>query len=705
MLSERSSKFSIDRFSAPTVAQLMVQTQAVSPDTPVAEVLELLHRQSALNVLPITDESGRYLGALSRRQFVGFMTKPFVQDVFSRKTLSLLLQQNPKLAGAPMTLAPGLRVDQAMRELLNNDPKLPHEALPVLEGELLVGIMSITDMMLSLSDSQEKLIDNIKTLSNRLQEEVAQAAFLQRNLLPPAEFHLPGVKGVATLLTSTEVGGDYYDYYCVDNRWVVLMIGDVSGHGVASGTLVSAIKASAASLSASGERSPTAILRSLNDTLIKLANKRLLMTFFVSCLDTQSGDLTYANAGHPFPYLYRYMSSEVEMLEAGGMPLGRADTVDYPVMATQLDVGDRLFFCSDGLIEEENDDAEPFGYDRLEALLLSHFHESPGTLRDRILDALRGHSGKPRYTDDVTVICVEHDERQAAAPRQEPKGELAELGLVRIAESFYRSNVTPLIPRISRQNLVFLAEGPFADLIPRLSVDGVRRVLPRHQSTVQKLGWQKLLGQHLESNPSDLDAFLPAIEAEQRFGLTHSDDKASVIDGIEQWLAAHRPDAGERIEAVLLMADEALENGLYAAPRTGKGQALYDKGSSRHIGQEESLSLRIAVQRELLTLQVTDSWGTLTPAVFLNRLARHSRGDGWIPGVGGGGLFLLWRLSDYLQLRVHPHHQTQVTLLMDLSVPLDPSADKGFQFLYHSEIHESLSNEPLITADHARLAR
>ncbi|MDD1606631.1 MAG: PAS domain S-box protein, partial [Methylococcaceae bacterium] len=80
-------------------------------------------------------------------------------------------------------------------------------------------------------------------LTSRLQGEVNLAATLQRSILPPPRIDLPGVQGKAALLTSSEVGGDYYDYYKVAGHHSVLLIGDVSGHGVAAGTMVSAAKA------------------------------------------------------------------------------------------------------------------------------------------------------------------------------------------------------------------------------------------------------------------------------------------------------------------------------------------------------------------------------------------------------------------------------------------------------------------------------
>jgi sigma-B regulation protein RsbU (phosphoserine phosphatase) len=81
---------------------------------------------------------------------------------------------------------------------------------------------------------------------------------------------------------------------------------------------------------------------------------------------------------------------------------------------------------------------------------------------------------------------------------------------------------------------------------------------------------------------------------------------------------------------------------------------------------------------------VTDNWGTLTPAVFLKSIS-HAMDSGVEAGIGGAGLYMLWRLSDYFQVRIFPQQKTQVTTLWDLSSPVNMDTSSGFQFLYHSK--------------------
>jgi serine phosphatase RsbU (regulator of sigma subunit) len=678
-------------FEAPTIRQLALTVDPVFPDTPIKDLLARFHDRTDQPILPVIGEANAYMATVSRRSLLSFMTKAFAMDLFLHRTVGDLLKRMPDLAAVPMVAQADERVDHTMSELLGRDPEMGHEALPVLHEGQFVGVVTVTDMMASLSASQEHLIEVMHTLSARLKEEVAHAALLQRSLLPPSDIRLPGLRGIATLITSTEVGGDYYDYYCVDDRWIVLLIGDVSGHGVASGTLVSAAKAGVNLMAATGERDPGAILNRLNQAMLKIANQRLLMTLFAACLDTHTGELLYSNAGHQFPYIYRYALAEMEVLEVGGMPLGKSKDSSYSSSNTRLEVGDRLFFYTDGILEEENAEMEPFGYDRLEELLALHFDQEPGLLSEHLLDALRQFTGKNQFEDDVTVFCLEHHERVAHS--EESHLSEVELGVVRIADSFYRANTARLIPRFSRQNLVFLADNNYSDLLHRFAIDGIRRVLPRRNPIIPRLGWQKLLTQHQHSTIGDLEVFLPKPDLSREFHLSHSSDKEFIIEETEAWLMESGLVDEDRLGPVVMLLDELIENGLYAAPRDGKGRPLYQKGDERTMDKGESLRLNIAIQDGLLGVHLLDSWGTLTPAVFLNRIVHHTEGDGLIAGVGGAGLFLIWRLGDYLQFRVHPNHQTQATVLMDLQSPPDMESDKGFQFIYHSEIHENLEHE------------
>ena len=517
-------------------------------------------------------------------------------------------------------------------------------------------------------------------LTERLQGEVNLAATLQRSILPPPQIDLPGVQGKATLLTSSEVGGDYYDYYKVAGHHSILLIGDVSGHGVAAGTMVGAAKAGVYPLIHEGITNPVEILNSLNETMRATAQQSLLMTMACLSLDARTGKLVFANAGHVLPYLLRRNSQHWEMLEASGLPLGKSMDADYSATSIELnlEVGDRLFLYTDGLVEEESPSGEVFGYDRLEALLNANIHADAQTLHDIIMDALRIHCRGTAYTDDVTIVVVTHSDRVSAAAAVSEVSDI-----IRISENFYRQGEHP-IPRISKEYVVFIAEHSYADLLGRFTQDGICRILPRHNDFCKKLGWEHLLNQHHETPNDDLYTLFPEMPDYRQFQLTHTEDKLFIMEEIHSWLSDHQNIPNDHIEALMIILDEMTENSLYAAPRDGKGVPYYVKGESRALSEHEEVRVDIAVSKDMLGLMITDNWGTLMPSVFLKNISR-AMDEGVEAGIGGAGLYMMWRLSDYLQIRVRPQQRTQVTTLWDINGVIDMNVDSGIQFLYHTE--------------------
>ncbi|GAB6141043.1 hypothetical protein JCM14076_17720 [Methylosoma difficile] len=691
----RSSEFYV-----PTVSELALTVKTISPDTLVLDVLKEFQNDSELMSLPVLDENHIYLGAISRRHYLTLMTKAFARELYARKSLDLLLKDNPDIFTAPL-IANGLdRIDQVMTEFLKLDPGLMYEALPVINGDGGIGVVKVADMMLKLSQTQGKLIDTMQQLSARLNEEVANAAALQRNLLRPAEIELLGVRGLSTLITSSEVGGDFYDYYMVDERWAIILIGDVSGHGIAAGTIVCAAKAGVNFLESEQEKEPHKILERLSNIIYNTAHQTLLMTMFAVCLDTRNGELRYANAGHQFGYIYRSMIGRLDALELGGLPLGKDPDVVYEQEVTEMDVGDRLFLYTDSIVEEEDDNGECFGYDRLESLIVNNAEQSIQDFSDNVLETLAAYLGRHSFTDDVTLLCVDHTER-THEQHHNPDTHSNDFELVRIVEAFYRTNPNPVSPNINRQNLVFLTEGNFSDLVPDLAVQGVRRILHRRDNISQHLGWDSLLKQHQHACHDDLSAYLHYPQHYREFFFTHTDDKAFIIQEAEAWLEELHLSDMDRLDAFVLLLDELIENGLYAAPQDSRGRQLYPKGTSRQLDDGEMLSLTIAIQDGIMGVSLTDSWGTLTPSVFLERLSRHIQGQGLKSGIGGGGLYLIWRMSDYLQLRVFPRKQTQVCVFIDLNTLFEPETDKSFQFLYHTEVQETVTGDTFYVTNSA----
>jgi PAS domain S-box-containing protein len=562
----------------------------------------------------------------------------------------------------------------------------PESGQPLL---LLVTGVDLTDLK-AAAHALEIALDKARTLGERLHEEVSHAAQLQRSLLPCPDIHLSGVKGSAILTTCTEVGGDYYDYYSVDGHYAVVIVADASGHGVAAGSLVSCAKIALRHLSERGETDPARILSFINHALLTSTHESMFMTMGCLCLDSATGVLRYASAGHVFPYLRRHDGEHFvwQTIESVGVPLGRVADADYQNTTLELQLGERLFLYTDGLVEERSPTGEQLGFDHLEKILGEYGDMSCDETVYWIQNALEQHCGSAALSDDVTLLVLDFTHYCAGDESALVSAPTGKDALLRLSDAAYRLGGSVVDSTVARQYVVFLAEQPFSDLLPRFCMEGIRRVLPVDASVSQVLGLPKLLAQHQLAASDDVYRLMGKCTLQRQFPLSHSDEKDFIKMEIAGLLQSQVQVSAEHADTLLLVIDELIENALYAAPRDFANKPLYVKASEREVSYSEGIQLDFALNDNCLGVMVTDLWGTLTPEVFLRRLALNDQLRGLQEGVGGAGLFLTWKLSDYLQIRVFPHRKTQVTVLWYLGQALEPENMSGFQFLYHTEADE-----------------
>jgi hypothetical protein len=239
----------------------------------------------------------------------------------------------------------------------------------------------------------------------RQRVELETARNIQASILPALPPQLHGVEIAHTYLPATEVGGDFYDVLALDDGRLAVAVGDVAGHGVSSGLVMSMAK-SALAVQVTFDPEVGAVMSTLNRMVYQSARRRLLSTLCYAILDPRLKELYYASAGHVFPYRVS-PGGDVEALQDESYPLGVRAVVDVRVRASKLAPGDAVFMYSDGLVEAtaENDD-EAFGFERLEESLRRHAAKPPGALRDAVLEDVRRFTGQRPLDDDLTVLVL-----------------------------------------------------------------------------------------------------------------------------------------------------------------------------------------------------------------------------------------------------------------------------------------------------------
>lgn len=241
----------------------------------------------------------------------------------------------------------------------------------------------------------------------RLRRELELGRQIQSDMLPsaPMSFGLTEVQGVS--IPAREVGGDFFNYFALENGHVALLVGDVSGKGVGAALLMANIQASLRTRLAMGQ-SLAAIAESLDREMATTSGSRLYVTLFIGIFDPVSRRLQYVNAGHNPQFVLR-PGQALEKMHATGIPIGLLAGRGYTHRDVSLAGGDLLFFYTDGCVESENEADEMFGTDRLERLLVSIGSSGPST-PDRVLqqveEAVTTFRGTREPNDDATMMAV-----------------------------------------------------------------------------------------------------------------------------------------------------------------------------------------------------------------------------------------------------------------------------------------------------------
>jgi PAS domain S-box-containing protein len=299
-------------------------------------------------------------------------------------------------------------------------------AVPVTVGEDQVGTYAMYHDITQLKRIEEEVRQLNKDLERRVterteqlksamakQQEVAQererieqelrvARLIQHTLLPKSLPELEGHQIAVHYQPAREVGGDFYDFLWLPDGRLGLIVGDVSGKGVPAAIVMAITRTMLRSAYHLG--SPEEILEKVNDDLLPDIPPNVFVTCLAALLDSKTGRLQYANAGHDPPFA-RYASG-VGKLRATGMPLGLMPDMIYEQKEITLEPGESILFYSDGLAEAHSPHHEMFGFPRIEKFVGAH---SEGErLIDSLLAELERFTGEGwEQEDDITLLTLQ----------------------------------------------------------------------------------------------------------------------------------------------------------------------------------------------------------------------------------------------------------------------------------------------------------
>ena len=266
------------------------------------------------------------------------------------------------------------------------------------------------EILQTLALEASTILENARLLEEerdkrRMEEELNIARTIQTGLLP-SELPAAGwFRAIGSSIASRQVGGDYFDVRRMSPDMYACVIVDVSGKGV-SAALLAALLQGAFVFAAEGALQIDDIMSRVNRFLIERARGEKYATV-VYCTIHRSGELRWANAGHPKPVLVR-ANGQLERLDSTGMPIGMLDIATYEVKNLQLQPGDKLVLFSDGLSEASNADGEIFEKRALPEFLCIHAGIGCAELHARLVEAVQDFSEVSEQEDDITMLVLEY---------------------------------------------------------------------------------------------------------------------------------------------------------------------------------------------------------------------------------------------------------------------------------------------------------
>ena len=312
----------------------------------------------------------------------------------------------------------------AARSFAKNDDELTKEdviELPIRSND------EISDLYHEIRSMETRIIDytdhmtRITADRERVRTELHMAEEIQRSMIPRefpdrTEFDL-----YASMTPAREVGGDFYDFFMLDDRHLAVIIADVSDKGVPAALFMMSSKILINYRARQGG-TPAEILTDVNAQICLSNKSKMFVTVWMGILDLSTGEMTCANAGHEYPF-FRHADGSFHMIrDKHGFVVGGLSATKYTDYELRLEPGDAVFVYTDGVPEANNSDGELYGMKRLEYSLNQASGQAPRTILKQIENDVGAFVKEAKQFDDLTMLCVAYngkdDPESDPLPRQ-----------------------------------------------------------------------------------------------------------------------------------------------------------------------------------------------------------------------------------------------------------------------------------------------
>lgn len=369
------------------------------------QVKAILCVQRQMDVLSVARQ--KYINKIILTLIILVVLVVVGQSLFLHRTL---LQPLRQISDEALRFSKeGEKTEKKLRDTIRNQDEIGH-----LAGSI--------DRMEEQIQNYVESITQITAEKERINTELTLATKIQADMLPhvfPAFPERKEFELFANMDPAKEVGGDFFDFFLVDDDHLCITIADVSGKGIPVALFMMASKILLKNNAMTG-KGPAEILTDVNAAICANNREQMFVTIWLGILEISTGRLTAANAGHEYPVLMRAGKDFELYRDKHGFVIGGMEGAEYSQYELQLNPGDKLFLYTDGVTEATDANKELFGSGRMIAVLNERKDTSPTQMLEGVRRAVDDFVKEAEQFDDLTMLCLAY---KGPDPAQGPSGQ------------------------------------------------------------------------------------------------------------------------------------------------------------------------------------------------------------------------------------------------------------------------------------------
>lgn len=275
----------------------------------------------------------------------------------------------------------------------------------------LVKIKRSVESLINQLSIYEKKLEQTFVESQKIEHDLIIAKRLQQSLLPKHSKqiikHESRFKIDAHSEALYDIGGDLYDYFMLDDKHLLFMVGDVSGKGIPAALYMIYTRTLLRSIAKNG-MSVAEIITELNSELANENMSELFVTMLIGLLDVETGLLEYCNAAHNLPLIIKNNGNITELSDTHGIPLGIYANKKYGQSVIQLTQNDQIFIYTDGVIDIKDENGINYSIDVLRYNLMGGWFNTPNQIVKQIIESVNSFRGNIALVDDMTILVLQY---------------------------------------------------------------------------------------------------------------------------------------------------------------------------------------------------------------------------------------------------------------------------------------------------------